>query len=179
MLQKRPSITSSPVGDGQGVPQGRCALPLLPCAAQGQPQPFATSEKSWIFLFSPLLGLLLHSIPPPFIKVSKSTTLAGPGMQRTTRGATSAAAANAPALRFPAPLSAAELLLTGSCNQAQSSGPRGFMPNIPKYSKPSSTQTHLKFTSSQQHHPKLSWSCPSKPGGQAKCQRCANTDVLD
>lgn len=36
-----------------------------------------TSKKSWIFVFSPLLGLLLQSVLSPFTGVSKSTALAG------------------------------------------------------------------------------------------------------
>ena len=72
---------------------------LFPVPPKADPQLFATCprqhlrKRSWIFLSSPLLGLLLHSVLPPFIIVSKSTTLAGPGTRRTTRGVTSAAPA--------------------------------------------------------------------------------------
>lgn len=131
-------------------------------------------RRSWIFLFSLLLGLLLHSVLPLFIKVPKNTTLAEPGMWRMTRGA------QVLQLHHPASISSssAQLSLAGNGNQAPNSGPRGFIHNTPKCSRPSSTQTHLKFPSFQKLHPKSPWFCPSKPGGQAECQRCSNTGML-
>lgn len=131
-------------------------------------------EKNSGYPYSLLLGLLLHSAVPLFIEVSKNKTLAEPGMWRMTRGAQVLQLHHSTWISS----SSAQLLPIGNCSQALNSGPRGFIHNTPKYSKPSSTQTHLKFPSSQQLHPKSPWLCPSKLGSQAEWQHCASMDVL-
>lgn len=60
----------------------------------------ATPKKQKLdLLILSSLGLLPHSVLPPFMKVSQSTTLAGPSMRKTWRGVTSAASYH----WFPAP----------------------------------------------------------------------------
>lgn len=108
-------------------------------------------KRSWIFLFSLLLGLLLHSVLPLFIKVPKNTTLAEPGMWRMTRGA------QVLQLHHPASISSssAQLSLIGNGNQAPNSGPRVLYttpPNAADHPQPKPTSNSHIFKNFIQNH---------------------------
>jgi len=109
------SIASSLGEDGQEVLRGPGALPLLP---RGHPRLTPAlgylGKRSWIF-FSPLQGLLLHSVlPPSTVRASKSTALAGPGTRRTTSGVTNAAPATLPLCTSRSPQPSSRLPQSGS-----------------------------------------------------------------